>query len=43
MNPIHLCGTGKAERKLRGVKRYINIFYRIYNGRRKNGILPMKF
>lgn len=34
---------GEAEKELRGVKRYINIFYRIYNGRRKHSILPMKF
>ena len=23
--------------------RYVNLFYRIYNGRRKHEILPMKF
>ena len=38
-----LCAAGKAEKELRGVKRYVNIFYRIYNGRRKHDILPMKF
>jgi hypothetical protein len=41
--PNLIYAAGKAEKELRGVKRYINIFYRIYNGRRKNGILPMKF
>ena len=35
--------AGKAEKELRGVKRYVNIFYRIYNGRRTHDILPMKF
>lgn len=35
--------AGKAEKELRGVKRYVNLFYRIYNGRRKHEILPMKF
>lgn len=41
--PNFIYVAGKAERELRGVKRYINIFYRIYNGRRKYSILPMKF
>ena len=41
--PNFIYVAGKAEKELRGVKRYINIFYRIYNGRRKNEILPMKF
>ena len=42
-NACSLCAAGKAEKELRGVKRYVNIFYRIYNGRRKHEILPMKF
>ncbi len=41
--PNFIYVAGKAEKELRGVKRYINIFYRIYNGRRKYSILPMKF
>jgi hypothetical protein len=41
--PNLIYAAGKAEKELRGVKRYINIFYRIYNGRRKHDILPMKF
>jgi hypothetical protein len=41
--PNFIYVAGKAEKELRGVKRYINIFYRIYNGRRKHSILPMKF
>ncbi len=41
--PSFIYAAGKAEKELRGVKRYINIFYRIYNGRRKHAILPMKF
>ena len=41
--PNIVYAAGKAEKELRGVKRYINIFYRIYNGRRKHDILPMKF
>ena len=42
-NACSLCAAGKAEKELRGVKRYVNIFYRIYNGRRKHDIRPMKF
>ena len=38
-----MSGRQKAEKELRGVKRYVNLFYRIYNGRRKHEILPMKF
>lgn len=41
--PNFIYVAGKAEKELRGVKRYINIFYRIYNGRRKYSILPMTF
>ena len=41
--PKFIYAAGKAEKELRGVKRYVNIFYRIYNGRRKHDILPMKF
>ena len=41
--PNFIYVAGKAEKELRGVKRYINIFYRLYNGRRKYSILPMKF
>ncbi len=41
--PNFIYVAGKAEKELRSVKRYINIFYRIYNGRRKHSILPMKF
>ena len=41
--PSFIYVAGKAEKELRGVKRYINIFYRIYNGRRKYSILSMKF
>lgn len=41
--PNFIYVAGKAEKELRGVKRYINIFYRIYNGKRKHDILPMKF
>ena len=41
--PNFIYVAGKAEKELRGVKRYINIIYRIYNGRRKYSILPMKF
>ena len=41
--PNFIYVAGKAEKELRGVKRYVNIFYRIYNGRRKYSILPMKF
>ena len=42
-DPNFIYVAGKAEKELRGVKRCINIFYRIYNGRRKRYILPMKF
>lgn len=42
-NACSLCAAGKAEKELRGVKRYVNLFYRIYNGRRKHSTLPMKF
>lgn len=41
--PKFIYAAGKAEKELRGVKRYVNIFYRIYNGRRRHEILPMKF
>ena len=41
--PKFVYAAGKAEKELRGVKRYVNIFYRIYNGRRKHSTLPMKF
>lgn len=41
--PKFIYAAGKAEKELRGVKRYVNLFYRIYNGRRKHEILPMKF
>lgn len=41
--PKFIYAAGKAEKELRGVKRYVNLFYRIYNGRRKHDILPMKF
>ena len=41
--PKFIYAAGKAEKELRGVKRYVNLFYRIYNGRRKHSILPMKF
>lgn len=41
--PKFIYAAGKAEKELRGVKRYVNIFYRIYNGRRKHDVLPMKF
>ena len=41
--PKFVYAAGKAEKELRGVKRYVNLFYRIYNGRRKHEILPMKF
>ena len=41
--PKFIYAAGKAEKELRGVKRYINLFYRIYNGRRKHSTLPMKF
>ena len=41
--PKFIYAAGKAEKELRGVKRYVNLFYRIYNGRRKHSTLPMKF
>ena len=41
--PKFIYAAGKAEKELRGVKRYVNLFYCIYNGRRKHEILPMKF
>ena len=41
--PKFIYAAGKAEKELRGIKRYVNLFYRIYNGRRKHEILPMKF
>ena len=41
--PKFVYAAGKAEKELRGVKRYVNLFYRIYNGRRRHEILPMKF
>ena len=41
--PKFVYAAGKAEKELRGVKRYVNLFYRIYNGRRKHSTLPMKF
>ena len=41
--PKFIYAAGKAEKELRGVKRYVNLFYRIYNGRRRHSILPMKF
>ena len=41
--PKFIYAAGKAEKELRGVKRYVNLFYRIYNGRRRHEILPMKF
>lgn len=41
--PKFIYAAGKAEKELRGVKRYVNLFCRIYNGRRKHEILPMKF
>ena len=43
MNGKFIYAAGKAEKELRGVKRYVNLFYRIYNGRRRHEILPMKF
>ena len=41
--PKFIYAAGKAEKELRGVKRYVNLFYRIYTGRRRHEILPMKF
>lgn len=41
--PKFIYAAGKAEKELRGVRRYVNLFYRIYNGRRKHSTLPMKF
>ena len=41
--PKFVYAAGKAEKELRGVKRYVNLFYRIYNGRRRHSTLPMKF
>ena len=41
--PKFIYAAGKAEKELRGVKRYVNLFYRIYNGRRRHSTLPMKF
>ncbi len=42
-SPSFIYAAGKAEKELRGVKRYVNLFYRIYNGRRRHSTLPMKF
>ena len=41
--PKFVYAAGKAEKELRGIKRYVNLFYRIYNGRRRHSTLPMKF
>ena len=41
--PRFIYAAGLADKELRGLKRYINVFYQIYNGKRKHSILPMKF
>ena len=40
--PKFIYAAGKAEKELRGVKRYVNLFYRIFYGRRKHDIHPKK-
>lgn len=41
--PRFIYAAGLADKELRGLRRYINVFYQIYNGKRKYSILPMKF
>ena len=43
IDPYHFYRFGKADTTLHGVKRYVNLIYRIYNGNRRKGALPMKF
>ncbi len=42
-NPTWISAVGKADKSLKGRKKYVKLIYRIYNGKSKKDALPVKF
>ena len=42
-NPTWISAVGKADKSLKGKKKYVKLIYRIYNGKSKKDALPVKF
>ncbi len=42
-NPAWISAVGRADKTMKGKKKYVKLIYRIYNGKSKKDALPVKF